>query len=236
LAKRKAGIGTAERPALLDFGPEVLAAPIRLWEALFWRGVSYRYELVGGEVPLHARLGSAAAAAATLERVLLDAETLVREPRHEEAGFWRVGPVRARIHGDEVDLRVRMTPADVRVAFSPVARMARDDGPPTLFGALMAGADNGRTEMMDGWTWSTSVHDSEAHARAAGEALEGELARWTGAHVGWVSESPRQFSHDRFGWYLRVHEAFLTIYMPFARDALLPFRVHAGEGDLGRPI
>jgi hypothetical protein len=227
--------GEPEEP--FDFGPEAVAAPIRLWEALFWRGVSYRYELVGGEVPLHARLGSAPAAAATVERILLDAEALVREPRRAEAGFWRVGPVRARVHGDEVDLRVRMTPADVRVAFSPVARMAGDDAPPTVLGALMAGGDNGKTEMTDGWTWSTSVHDSEAHARAAGEALEGEISRWTGAHVGWLPELewPRETSHDPLGWYLRVHGPFLTVYVPFDREWSLPCRVHGGEGDWGRP-
>ncbi len=235
LAQREERAQVMTRSEPFDFGEEAVSDPIRLWEALFWRGPTYRYELVGDETPLHARLGSEPAARAALAQILVDAEALVHEPRREEDGFWRVGPVRGRVHGDEVDLRVRMTPSDVRAAFSPATRVAGDDRSPTVFGALMAGGDNGKTEMFDGWTWSTSIHDSEERARAAGESVAAEITRWTGAKVGWTSGMPRETTHEPNAWYVQAHREFLTVFVPFDRRRALPFRVQAGEGDWPSP-
>lgn len=200
---------TAELDALARSADvDLTSAPLRLWDAL----VAERRELVNGEAVLHVRLADDASARATLEQITKDAEVLVREPRREADGFTCVGPVRARVDGDHVDLRVRMSAADARAAFAVTARRAGDDRAPTVLGALLARGDG----TVDGWSCATTTHASEATARAAGDSIAAELTRWTGAKVTWLTEAPSR-AHDTRGWYVRADRHSLALYVPVRR-------------------
>jgi hypothetical protein len=201
--------------------------PIRLWEALFWRGYTYRWELIGGEVPLVGALGTEAAARATLTQIAADASRLVGDPAVADGGWTRCGPFRLRTLGTRVDLRVRLSPADRRAAFLP--QVDRDERRmPSILGVLLAGGDNGKSELMDGWSWATVILSSSDEARALAEALVPAVSAWTGAPVHVADQRPTRATAPE-AWVIEPYERFLRVSVPFLRQQCLPWRVMVGE-------
>jgi hypothetical protein len=201
--------------------------PIRLWEALFWRGYTYRYELVAGEVPLVGDLGSPVAAARTAAQLATDAQALVREPIRGESDWARCGPFRWCVRGSRVELRVRLAPADVRVAFMPQERLPGSDALPSILGVLLAGGDNGKTELWDGWTWATAILESSREAEALASELAEVVANWTGAPTA-LTDRRTDGTDDPDGWYFDAYDRYLRVSVPFRRRDLLPWRVASG--------
>jgi hypothetical protein len=205
------------------------AHPLRLWEAFFWRGHTYRYEVIDGEIPLVGDLRSPLAANRTLLQLVRDAERFEASRAGEHEGWIRCGRFRMRQQGRLVEVRARLTPADARAALMPVARVPGDDQLPTLLGALMAGGDNGKTELWNGFTWSTIQLASAAQSREAAHALADAIERWTETKAtvstGDAFKLPEE---SREEWFLVPHREWLTVYVPFAREECLPWQVSAG--------
>jgi hypothetical protein len=210
--------------------------PIRLWEALFWRGHGYRYELIDGEVPLVGELFSPLAANRTLMQLVSDAELLEGARAGEGAGWIRCGRFRLRQLEHRVEVRVRLSPADVRVAFGPQAIVPHDDGLPSVLGALMAGGDNGKTELWNGFTWSTIELADPTRSLQAAKHLAAELEAWTRARVTVATRHAFELPDEpREEWFLLPHEKWLTIYVPFGRQSCLPWEIHEGAFWRDRP-
>lgn len=216
-------------PERTDDPSELEDHPIHLWEALFWRGYTYRTELVGGEVPLVGALGTPAAAAATFEQLLADARRLFGDEVERAEGWTRCGPFRVRRGGRRVELRVRLAPADRRVVFLPQSRAPGAEGLPSILGCLLAGGDKGKTELWDGWTWTTLELESAAEAREVADALLPVIAGWIGAPVS-IGERPQgDVDESAAPWVVEPYERFLRVYVPFHRLGCLPWRVQAGH-------
>jgi hypothetical protein len=235
------GLGKRPEPGLEQalFGPDIVGPgqverlekhPSRLWEALFWRGHSYRYELVDGEVPLVGDLLSPLAANRTLLQLVRDAERLEGERAVDARGWIGCGRFRLRQQGRLVEIRVRLSPADVRAAFMPqnLSPGARDM--PSVLGALMAGGDNGKTELWNGFTWSTIELESAEASRETAHALRETIERWTDTKATVdASEHFKLPEESREEWFLRPYKQWLTVYVPFAREGCLPWDVHANH-------
>jgi hypothetical protein len=82
----------AERKA--DAAARAERAPLRLWEAMLWRGENYRWELVDGEVPLVGELFSPLAANRTFVTCIRDAERAFGVAADERGGWVVCGPMR----------------------------------------------------------------------------------------------------------------------------------------------
>ncbi len=205
------------------------AHPLRLWEALFWRGHTYRYELIDGEMPLVGDLRSPLAANRTLVQLVKDAERLEGKRAGESEGWIVCGRFRLRQMERLVEIRVRLSPADVRAALMPQAIVEGDDAMPSVLGALMAGGDNGKTELIRGFTWSTIEAASDERCREIAHVLREELERWTETKTTVVADEDFDFpTESREEWFLVPHERWLTVYVPFGRHDCLPWEVHSG--------
>jgi len=203
--------------------------PLRLWEALFWRGHTYRYEVVANEVPLIGELFSPLAANRTLVQLVSDAERLVGAPATERAGWHVVGPIRVRQLASQVEVRVRLSPADLRAAFLPQARLDGDDDLPSILGTMMAAGSKGKTELWNGWTWSTILSSSIERSRCVASHLQRQISAWTGAEATIVDADSFNLPDEfRDVWFIEVDERFLTVYVPFGRERSLAWAVHAG--------
>lgn len=206
------------------------AHPLRLWEALFWRGHTYRYELIDGEMPLVGDLRSPLAANRTLLQIVKDAERLEGTRAEEHEGWIRCGRFRVRQLSRLVEIRVRLSPADVRAALMPQAIVRGDEELPSVLGALMAGGDNGKTELWNGFTWSAIEATSAARCREIAHVLRVELERWTETRATVIERDDFELPREgREEWFLVPHERWLTIYVPFARHDCLPWEVHSGD-------
>jgi hypothetical protein len=203
--------------------------PLRLWEALFWRGHTYRYELIDGEVPLVGNLLTPLGANRTLMQLVDDARRLESCAPHDEHGWIRCGRFRMRQQGHFVHVRVRLDPADARAAFMPRARVQNDDVLPSLVGALMAGGDNGKTELWNGWTWSAVVTDSSETVGALVPKLQREIQEWVGSPASIQNAEFSLPNESRDEWFLVPYERWVTIYVPFFRERCLPWDVHAED-------
>jgi hypothetical protein len=206
--------------------------PLRLWEALFWRGHSYRYEIIEGAVPLVADMLSRLAANRTLLSLVRDAERLEARAASEGEGWIRCGRFRMRQLDTLVELRVHLSEADIRAAFAPRTRVPEDEREPTIVGTLLAGGDNGKTELVHGWTWSTIELPSEEHAGRIAELIASEIRAWTdqaAAVIGRDAELPEEHSPT---WFVCAHGRWLTVYVPMARHDCLPFDVVIGGHEL----
>lgn len=214
--------------------PEAIARaeanPLRLWEALFWRGYTYRYEVVGGELPLVADLLTPLAANRTLMQLVADAERWTGTPATEAMGFIVCGPFRLRQQDHRVELRVALSPADVRVSFAPQRRPVGADAEPSLLGALVAGGDNGKTEMIEGYTWSTCFLRDEEEARSAAERLASQAAAWTDAPARVLGpDETKRLEGRRDEWLFEPHDRYLTVWVPVHREGCWPMAVVIGE-------
>ena len=206
------------------------AHPLRLWEAFFWRGHTYRYELINGEMPLIGDLLSPLAANRTLLQLVKDAERLERMRAEEREGWIHCGRFRMRQSAQFVEIRARLSSADVRAALTPQARVPGDEELPSVLGALTAGGDNGKTEMWNGFTWSSIAAASAAHSLEMAHVLRDELERWTETKATIVdTDSFTPPNEPREEWFLVPRDHSLTTYVPFARHDCLPWEVHAGD-------
>ncbi len=217
-------------PAIQERVREAIVAleqrPIRLWEAMLWRGENYRWELISGEVPLVGELFGALAANRTLMQCVSDAEHTYRARAEEHAGWVVCGPMRLRQRGTRVEIRFRLDPSDRRVAFQPQSRLDGDDASPSFLGALLAGGGSGKTEMMAGYT--DSVIEVDDPPRVAHELAE-QIRRSVGVTV---IESPpdeegpaRWPSEPSAAWHIRWWERWVYVLMPTMG---IPWDVHAG--------
>lgn len=195
------------------------ARPIRFWEAMIWRGRGGRYELIRGEVPLVAELGSERAADRTFMQCIVDAERLFGEKATESGGWVRVGPSRLRRRGSEVEIRVALGAADRRFAFLPRIRLPGADGLPSLVGALLVGGDKGKCELVDGYTWVTLECADEAEAGRVTSHLAAEVRARIGAEVvrvedGWVG------LEGQSSWRVTCDQRWMRLWMPLFPEPL----------------
>lgn len=203
-------------------------SPLRLWEAMLWRGENYRWELVNGEVPLVGELWSALAANRTLMRCVADAERAFEARASEDPVWICCGPFRMRQRGTRVEIRLRMSPADRRAAFLPTSQVEGEDAMPSLFGVLTAGGGKGKTEMTHGYIDSVvKVHESH-QPRDVAEHLANEIRRITGAKAtvrGSARYWPESEGEDwRVYWWNR----YVYVYMPGSRANFAPWDAHSG--------
>jgi hypothetical protein len=220
-----------ERIAAAVVGVE--RCPLRLWEAMLFRGENYRWELVSGEVPLIGELFSPLAANRTVLSCVADAEHAFGQRATERAGWITCGPMRMRQRGTCVEIRFRPSPADRRAAFLPRAELAGDDELPSLWGALIAGGGKGKTEMIAGYTDSViQVHPSASPERVA-HHLAAEVRRITGAEVsifaptadGDPADWPDEPGDE---WRVSFRQRWVSVWMPIARDGAIAWDIHAG--------
>lgn len=200
--------------------------PLRLWEVLFHRGHAYRYELLDGEVVIVSDLGSRAAANRTAMQCIRDAEALCSEAARDEYGWFRAGRFRIRDRGSLLELRAELDAADIRVAFAPHASNPGDTELPSLLGVLVAGGDNGKTELVDGCTWSSVWCRDDDELYKLRDAVTSTIAAWTGASVHGLEREWPEFRDGRWAVRMRVggHRPMLEVYVPMYRDDLLPWR------------
>lgn len=193
------------------------AAPIRLWEAMLWRGENYRWELIRGEVPLVGELWSPLAANRTLMQCVADAEVAFSVRATEDGGWILCGPLRLRQRDTCVEIRVRLTSADRRAAFLPSLRLEGEEAMPSLLGVLLAGGGKGKTEMMNGYVDSVlHVHERQRPEDVAAH-LAGEIRRISGAGVT-VEGSDRPWPESEGDdWRVYYWKRFVYVNMPAAR-------------------
>jgi hypothetical protein len=192
--------------------------PTRLWEAFLLRGHWERWELVRGEVPLVAVLPSLTAAAATLGRWLADAVRWSGAEPDPQAAWIRVGPFRFRQTGCQVDARVRLSPADVRVAFMPAQEMPGADAAPTLAGLLCAGNEGAKVELLNGYAWATADCEIPGEVDRVGPALVEEIRRLGAREVDLVrdlAEFPEGADHR---WVVEQRDHYVTVFMPLGYE------------------
>ena len=216
---------------IADAAARAEAAPLRLWEAMLWRGWNYRWELVAGEIPLVGELWSPLAANRTLVQCVEDAERAFSERASDERGWIRCGPMRMQQTGTQVEIRFRPGPADRRAAFLPAARMPGDEGPASLWGALVAGGGSGKTEMMASYTESVIEVGDAATAEVVAQGLAAEIVRCVGAQVVVRGETDDQGAWpERAGsaWHVYHRERYVSVLMPMGRDDHLPWDVQSG--------
>jgi hypothetical protein len=111
----------------------------------------------------------------------------------------------------------------------PRARVHGDGVSPSLVGALLAGGDDGKTELMNGWTWSTVTTDSAKDANALATKLQREVEQWVGAPALLTNKDFEFPKEPRDEWFVTARKHFVTIYVPFHREQCLPWDVHAEE-------
>lgn len=222
---------TKERIA--DAAARVEAAPLRLWEAMLWRGHNYRWELVAGEVPLVGELWSELAANRTLLRCVEDAERGFGAGAFDEGGWIRCGSARMRQRGTQVEIRFRPSAADRLVAFAPHARLLGEDAVPSLLGVLLAGGENGKTEMLGSYTESIAEVPPRVDVAEVAHTLADEIRRWVGANVVVSGEADRAGSrwpekHDDATWHVHHWKRWVAVFMPLGRASHLPWDIQAG--------
>jgi hypothetical protein len=192
--------------------------PTRLWEAFLLRGHWERWELVRGEVPLVAVLPNPAAAAATLGRWMHDAVRWSGADPDPQAAWIRVGPFRFRQTGCQVDARVRLSPADVRVAFMPAVELPGSEEAPTLAGLLCAGNEGAKVEMLNGYAWATADCELPGEVERVGPALVEEIRRLGAREVDLVrdlGEFPEGADHR---WVVEIRDHYVTVFMPLGYE------------------
>ena len=214
-----------------DAAARAEGAPLRLWEAMLWRGWNYRWELVAGEIPLIGELWSELAANRSLLQCVEDAERAFSERASDERGWIRCGPMRMRQTGSQVEIRFRPSPADRRAAFLPRARLAGDDARPSLWGVLAAGGGSGKTEMMESYTESV-VEVDPVTAPTVAQELAAEIVRCVGAEVivcGERDEGGAKWPEaPSSAWHVHHWKDYVSVLMPLGRDAHLPWDIQAG--------
>ncbi|MCK6575669.1 hypothetical protein L6V77_31830 [Myxococcota bacterium] len=201
--------------------------PTRLWEAFLLRGHWERWELVRGEVPLVAVLPSPAAAGATLGRWLADAVRWSGAEPDPQAAWIRVGPFRFRQTGCQVDARVRLSPADVRVAFMPARELPGSEDLPTLAGLLCAGNEGAKVEMLNGYAWATADCEEPGEVDRVGPALVEEIRRLGAREVDLVRDLPEFPEGADHRWVVELRDHYVTVFMPLGYEGSTFWDVHA---------
>lgn len=223
------------RQRIADAAARAEATPMRLWDAMLWRGTNYRWELIGEEVPLVGELWSELAASRTLAQCVTDAERAFGAGATEAAGWIVCGAVRARRLGSRVELRLRVSGADRRAAFLPASGAAGDGEMPSLFGALLPGDGKGKTQLSsDGYADSVMMVAPTQSARATAEHLAGEIRRVVGAEAtvareGGAGRAARRKACAATGaWRVEWYEKFVTVQMPMDRDGWIAWDITKG--------
>ncbi|MBA3452311.1 MAG: hypothetical protein H0T42_04350 [Deltaproteobacteria bacterium] len=221
------------RTRIADACTRAEAAPLRLWEAMSWRGHNYRWELVDGEVPLVGELWSSLAANRTLLQCVADAAHAFSVEADERAGWITCGPMRLRQQRTRVEIRFRLSDADRRAAFMPASRAPGDAAVPSLFGTLLAGGHQGKSELIHGYTESViEVHPDLRPATVARSLVE-EIRRCTGAiaieHAFDQGGEPEAGSTDD-RWHVRSSDGYVSVLSPMHRAGRLPWEIHSGLG------
>lgn len=195
------------------------AAPVRLWETFLWRGHAHRWELVSGEVPLVGVLPTALAANRALLSCVRDAEVWTGVRATEARGWIEVEHFRFRQLDTTLEIRARLSPADVRVGFMPVHEKEGSDELPTLAGVLIAGGDNGKVEWINGYNWSTIMCEIPGEAPRLARELEETLHRLGAPRVDVTGCEEDSFpDHDDGRWVIQHDDRELTLFMPLYRD------------------
>jgi len=213
---------------IADAAARAEATPMRLWDAMLWRGPNYRWELVGEEVPLVGELWSELAASRTLAQCVTDAERAYGVPATESAGWIVCGAVRARRQGSRVELRLRVSGADRRAAFLPSSRLAGDDEMPSLFGVLLTGGGKGKTQLSaDGYADSVMKVARGQKARVVAEHLAAEIRRIVGVEAIVVREGSAGPAVEG-AWRVEWYEKYVTVQMPMDRDGWIAWDITMG--------
>jgi hypothetical protein len=218
---------------IAEVAAQAEANPLRLWEAMFWRGENYRWDLLRGECPLVGELWSDLAANRTLLRCVADAEHAFGVGADESRGWITCGPLRLRQRGSRVEIWFRMSPADRRAAFLPQTEVPGEDAMPSLLATLCAGGMNGKTEMLDGYTESVILAHPRLHAADVAGHLAEEIRRVVGAEVhldapdaeGGVAEHPEEPAD---AWRVRWWKRYVSVLTPMHRADSLPWEIHTG--------
>lgn len=111
----------------------------------------------------------------------------------------------------------------------PQGRVEGDSQLPSLVGVLMAGGDNGKTELIHGFSWSVAITDGQAEAHELARKLQREIGDWVGATATLVDGDFALPKEPRNEWFLYVYERYVTVYVPFHRERCLPWDVHAED-------
>lgn len=221
------------RTRIADARRRAEATPLRLWEAMSWRGHDYRWELVEGEVPLVGELWSSLAANRTLLQCIADAAHAFSVEADERAGWITCGPMRLRQRDTRVEIRFRLSSSDRRAAFMPASGLPGDAAVPSLFGALIAGGHQGKSELIDGYTESVVQVHPDLHPAAVASALAEDIRRCTGAiaieHAFDEDGEPApETTDDR--WHVRSGDGFVSVLSPMHRAGRLPWDIQSGLG------
>ena len=194
------------------------AHPMRLWEAFLLRGHWERWELVRGEVPLVAVLPTATAAAATLGRWLHDAVRWTGRDPDPRASWIHVGPFRFRQTATQLDVRVRLSAADIRIAFMPNAELPGAGALPSLAGVLCAGNEGAKVELLNGFAWATADCEIPGELGPAAESVAAEIRR-LGVHSVEVVEALEDFPEGAdTRWIVEQRGRYLTVFLPLGAE------------------
>lgn len=194
------------------------AHPVRLWEAILLRGHWERWELVRGEVPLVAVLPTAAAAAATLGQWMQDAVRWTGRDPDPQMAWIHVGPFRFRQTGTQVDARVRLSAADIRVAFMPNVELPDAEALPSLLGVLCAGNEGAKVEMLNGYAWSTADCELPGEASRVAERCVEEIRR-LGARQVDLEQHLGDFPEGAdLRWVVERRDRYVTVFLPLGHE------------------
>jgi hypothetical protein len=154
-----------------------------------------------------------------------DAETLDRTAAVEERDWIRAGRFRFWQRAESLEIRVALSSADVRVAFEPRAHGTGADDVASLVGVLLAGGDNGKTEMMDGYTWASVWCRDVFELERLSDRVAGDIAAWTGAAIDRAGTEWPAHRDGTWATRLRIGERrhLFTVYVPMYRDGVLPW-------------
>lgn len=182
-------------------------------------------------MPLVVELPSALAANRSLLRCVEDAKILTNQPVREHRGWIEVGHVRLRQQACTLELRIGLAPADIRVAFMPVAERPGVDDLPTIAGVLAAGGDNGKVECMKGYSWTRVECENPGETERLAAALSETLRAWGPSVDVYHDREDRAWPDHADGrWCIEFDERWLTLFVPLHRDDGAAFdRVFGGD-------
>ena len=104
---------------------------------------------------------------------------------------------------------------------------------PSLFGALIAGGHQGKSELIHGYTESVVQVHPDLHPGAVASALAEDIRRCTGSiaieHAFDEDSEPDPGSTDD-RWHVRSGDGFVSVLSPMHRAGRLPWEIQSGLG------